>query len=126
MALVTDIMTGASAPVFTLKRSTVSENPLCFSLVTSVTDSTSSISLSDFVCSSVTQYAEWRDGFNMLLDKNIAHRETAELINNLTDVGVKLALLDITGDGADVPNSAPDLPDLPDWQFHYDEDIVYS
>ncbi|KAJ3219608.1 hypothetical protein HDU67_000096 [Dinochytrium kinnereticum] len=123
MALVTDILTGASAPIFGSKKN-ASENPaLCFSLVSSVSDSTSSTSLADFVCSSPVQYSEWTDGFNMLLDKNIANRETAEYIHQLTEVGVKLALLDLTGEGVDIPQFAPDLPEAPGgWSFHYDEE----
>ncbi|KAI8853219.1 hypothetical protein BC829DRAFT_414020 [Chytridium lagenaria] len=111
------------SPIFGSKKN-ASENPaLCFSLVSSVSDSATSASLADFVCSSPVQYAEWTDGFNMLLDKNIANRETAEYIHQLTEVGVKLALLDLTGEGVDVPLFAPELPETPAlWTFHYDEE----
>ncbi|KAJ3117603.1 hypothetical protein HDU96_006201 [Phlyctochytrium bullatum] len=122
MALVTDILTGSSAPIFGSKKNS-SENPdLCFSLVSSVSDLSGSTSLADFVCSSAVQYSEWTDGFNMLLDKNIANRETAEYIHQLTEVGVKLALLDLTGEGIDIPAFTPELPELPNvWTYYYDE-----
>ncbi|KAJ3190735.1 hypothetical protein HK101_008431, partial [Irineochytrium annulatum] len=96
MALVTDLLTGASSPIFQSKRN-ASENPI--------------------------QFGEWTDGFNMLLDKNIANRETADFIHQLADVGVKLALLDLTGEGADVPAAPPEIPELPtNWAFYYDEE----
>ncbi|KAI9356310.1 ELMO/CED-12 family-domain-containing protein [Zopfochytrium polystomum] len=124
MSTVTDILTGTSSPIFNLKKVMASENPaLCFSLVSSVTDSNTSLSLSDFICATPTQYAEWTDGFNMLLDKNITNRETADYINDLTEIDVKLALLDLTGDGVDIPAVAPEIPDVPgNWNFYYDEE----
>ncbi|KAJ3097778.1 hypothetical protein HDU97_004558 [Phlyctochytrium planicorne] len=123
MALVTDILTGSSAPIFYSKKNATENPALCFSLVSSVSDTASSASLADFVCSNSVQYAEWTDGFNMLLDKNIANRETAEYIRQLTEVGVKLALLDLTGEGVDIPTFAPDVPESPSvWSYHYDEE----
>jgi engulfment/cell motility protein 1 len=123
MSLVTDLLTGTSSAIFTSKKNS-SENPaLCFSLVTSVSDSMTSTSLADFACSSAVQYAEWTDGFTMLLEKSIANRETADYILQLTEIGVKLALLDLTGEGVEVPAAPPELPDIPStWNFHYDED----
>ncbi|KAJ1568985.1 hypothetical protein HK405_011461 [Cladochytrium tenue] len=124
MAMVTDILTGASSPVFKSKKNVASENPsLCFSLVTSYTDTNESQSLADFVCSNPTQVVEWKDGFNMLLDKNIDTEATGALLTELTEIEVKLALLDLTGDGVEIPNAAPDVPDLPaSWTFVYDEE----
>ncbi|KAJ3415709.1 hypothetical protein HDV05_004387 [Chytridiales sp. JEL 0842] len=123
MSLVTDILTGTSSPIFTSKKNS-SENPaLCFSLVTSVSDSATSTSLADFACLTAVQYAEWTDGFNMLLDKNIANRETADYILQLTEIGVKLSLLDLTGEGVEVPAVPPEIPEVPaTWTFHYDEE----
>ncbi|KAJ3317691.1 hypothetical protein HDU76_001085 [Blyttiomyces sp. JEL0837] len=123
ISLVTDILTGLS-PILSRRKMWASENPaLCFSLVTTVSDSNTSTSLADFACWSNVQYSEWTDGFNMLLDKNIANKDTADLIHQLTEVGVKLALLDLTGEGVDIPSSPPDLPEVPSsWVFHFDEE----
>lgn len=59
----------------------------------------------------------------MLLDKNISNRDTAELIQQLTDVSVKLALLDITGEGVDVTTAAMvEVPEVPPTSaFWYDD-----
>ncbi|KAJ1547833.1 hypothetical protein HK405_004832 [Cladochytrium tenue] len=124
MALVTDILTGPSSPVFKSKKNMASETlSLCFSLVTSYTDTNESQSLADFVCSNPTQFVEWKDGFNMLLDKSIDTEATGALLTELTEIEVKLALLDLTGDGVEIPNAAPDVPDLPaSWAFVYDEE----
>ncbi|KND04294.1 uncharacterized protein SPPG_00027 [Spizellomyces punctatus DAOM BR117] len=123
MSLATDLLTGQSSPIFR-SRKNAGENPsLSFSLVSSSSSDQANPSMADFVCSSAVQYSEWTDGFNMLLDKNIANRDTAEYIQQLTDVAVKLALLDLTGDGIDVAAvSTVDVPDLPTSStFWYDD-----
>ncbi|KAJ3035476.1 hypothetical protein HDV00_003725 [Rhizophlyctis rosea] len=99
----TDILTGASSPLF-LSKKNASENPsLIFSLVSSsTTDSSSSTSLADFACPNETAFSEWTDGFNMLLGRGIGNKDTAEFVRELTDVGVKLSLSDITGEGVDL------------------------
>ncbi|KAI9101660.1 ELMO/CED-12 family-domain-containing protein [Phlyctochytrium arcticum] len=114
MSLATDLLTGQSSPIFRSKKNQ-GENPaLCFSLVSSQSADQANPSMADFACSSAIQYTEWTDGFNMVLDKNIANRDTAELIQQLTDIDIKLALLDLTGEGVDIGMaSILDAPDLP-------------
>ncbi|KAJ3279070.1 hypothetical protein HK104_001797 [Borealophlyctis nickersoniae] len=127
MSLASDLLTGTSSPIFRSKKNS-GENPsLVFSLVSASSSDTSSPSLADFACASAVQYSEWLDGFNMLLDKNIANKDTAEYIQALTDVGVKLALLDLTGEGIDVVSAgmigAGDVPELPKISFWYDDGV---
>lgn len=60
-------------------------------------------SLADFVALNWTQFSEWTDGFNMLFDKNIASPQTAEYIHVLTEVSVRMNLLDLSGERIDIP-----------------------
>ncbi len=49
-------------------------------------------------------YAEWLDGLALLRPEgNISTRETTELISTLTEVGMKVNLLDLTGMKVDIP-----------------------
>ncbi|KAJ3020138.1 hypothetical protein HKX48_001244 [Thoreauomyces humboldtii] len=102
MSLATDLLTGISSPIFSSKKNAAEIPTLCFSLKSSSSSDQANASMADFICSTPTQYSEWTDGFNMLLDKNISNRDTAEYIRILTEVAVTLAMLDITGEGVDV------------------------
>ncbi|ORY49129.1 hypothetical protein BCR33DRAFT_714183 [Rhizoclosmatium globosum] len=140
---ITDILTGLSSPLFkdrNNKRSNAIDFPssLIFSITTSshsddpyssptttaaaTAAATNNTSLADFACANTTQYSEWVDGFNMLLDKNIGTKETAKLILELTDHEMKLSLLNITGNGLEIPlGAAPELPEYPSMDFYYNE-----
>jgi engulfment/cell motility protein 1 len=71
------------------------------------------VPLAEFHCSSAAEAAEWKDGFSMLLDKRFASKETAELFHTLTEVGVKVKLLQIAGDRVEIPHSAVEIPPVP-------------
>ncbi|KAJ3052420.1 hypothetical protein HK097_006293 [Rhizophlyctis rosea] len=102
LSIVTDILTGHSSPLFLNKKNASENASQIFSLVSSSSSDSSNPSIADFAASSPTQFGEWLDGFNMLLERNIASKDTAEFVRMVTDVGVKLALLDITGEGVDL------------------------
>ncbi|KAJ3179798.1 hypothetical protein HDU87_002366 [Geranomyces variabilis] len=106
MSLATDLLTGLASPTFSSKKNAAETPTLCFSLASSSSSDTAHPTMADFCCATSTQYSEWTDGFNMLLDKNIANRDTAEYIRMLTDVAVTIALLDLTGEGVDVVSAA--------------------
>ncbi|KAI9141182.1 ELMO/CED-12 family-domain-containing protein [Paraphysoderma sedebokerense] len=117
---VTDILTGSSSPINHVnnKRSTVSDIPtnLCFSLMSSP-----ETSVADFICTNSTQFSEWTDGFNMLFDRSISNKDTAEFITSLTDVQVRLSLLDVMAERWEIPNAMPEIPQFPsDVSFYYD------
>lgn len=64
----------------------------------------------------------------MLFDRNIATKDTAEYIQQLTDMEVKLCLLDLTGEKIDFLNASPEVPELPvgDMRFFYSSADSYS
>ncbi|KAI9273624.1 ELMO/CED-12 family-domain-containing protein [Sporodiniella umbellata] len=69
--------------------------------------------LAEFHCTSAREAAEWKDGFSMLLDKRFTSKETAELFHALTEVGVKVKLLQIAGDRVEIPHGAIEIPPVP-------------
>ena len=115
LSLVTDLAYGQSIPSYVQnavfrKSETAS---YCFALLSADSVSENS-ALVEFLCESPIRYSEWTDGFNMLFDKNIANKDTAEYIQQLTDIGLKLCLLDIHGERIDFNNPSPEVPpDLP-------------
>ncbi|KAI8060851.1 ELMO/CED-12 family-domain-containing protein [Gongronella butleri] len=79
--------------------------------------------LAEFKCATSEQLSEWKDGFSMLLDKGITSKETAEYLHSLTEIGVKVKLLQIAGDRVEVPHGTLDVPPLPAGgtsRFYYD------
>lgn len=72
-----------------------SSNSLTFSLLRS-----SEQILADFVALNANQFSEWTDGLSMLRSEGglVNTKETADYIQILTDIGVKVKLLDLTGE----------------------------
>eukprot|EP00833_Pecoramyces_ruminatium_P013306 jgi/Orpsp1_1/1187338/evm.model.d7180000056963.1 len=113
-----DILEGASLIVQHNKKNLNSN--LCFSLV--VNRDSENLSHIDFICDSVVKYSEWIDGLNMYLDKNISSKSTAKYIQQLTDINLKLCLLELGSERIDIPVIPPEIPALPtDYQFFYEE-----
>lgn len=71
------------------------------------------VPIAEFHCANATQAAEWKDGFSMLLDKRFTSKETAELFHTLTEVGVKVKLLQIAGDRIEIPHGVVEIPPVP-------------
>lgn len=74
------------------------------------------VSLADLYAPTSWQYSEWVDGLSMLLRGEAATvntQETAEYIQALTDIAVKIKLLDVTGEKLDIPDGQMTVPDLP-------------
>ena len=61
-----------------------------------------------------SQFSEWTDGLNMLRGEGgvVSTRQTADLIETLTEIGIKVKLLDLTGEQIELPTSVQ-LPPLP-------------
>ncbi|CAG8828490.1 4021_t:CDS:1, partial [Dentiscutata erythropus] len=70
-------------------------------------------SLADFVATDLKQFSEWTDGLNMLFDKNIGSKDTAEFIQVLTEIGIKVKLLDLSGEKVEIPQSVEVPSELP-------------
>ena len=113
-----DIMAGASLMVQHNKKNI---NPdLCFSLVGN--RDSENLSHIDFICDSIVKYSEWIDGLNMFLDKNISSKSTAKYIQQLTDINLKLCLLELGSERVEIPVIPPEIPAVPtDYQFFYEE-----
>jgi engulfment/cell motility protein 1 len=93
-------------------------NHLSFALYTD-----KNIAIAEFYCATATQASEWKDGFSMLLDKRFTSKETAEIFHTLTEVGVKVKLLQIAGDRVEIPHGVVEVPPVPPglgYGFFYD------
>lgn len=86
---------------YTLDTSQVNSTSLTLSLLRS-----SETSLADLVALTQSQLSEWTDGLSMLQSTGglVNTKETADYIQILTDIGVKVKLLDLTGEAVDVPS----------------------
>ncbi|CAG8829786.1 27416_t:CDS:2, partial [Racocetra persica] len=119
----TDVMTGLTPQLSTTtgsptRKSIGSSQDLIFSLM-----SGPDTVLADFMASDYVQFSEWTDGLNMLFDKNIGSRDTAEFIQILTEIGVKVKLLDLSGERVEIPQSVEVPRELPVVEngFYYDD-----
>ena len=91
--------------------------PLSFALVSQ--DSV----VAELVAPDQSTHSEWIDGINLLLpDGFIAMKETADFIQALTDIEVKVKLLDFTGEKLEVPTALPvPIPPPASIPFFYSE-----
>ncbi|EPQ56801.1 hypothetical protein GLOTRDRAFT_105412 [Gloeophyllum trabeum ATCC 11539] len=106
---ITEIATGTcAAPPNVLRdqndlppTSPVSPSPLSFSLLTA-----DGSSLADQIAPDQSRWADWTDGLNMLRRDggHVASQETAGFVKALTDIGLKIKLLDLTGEKVDIPS----------------------
>lgn len=68
-----------------------------------------------------SQFSEWTDGLNMLRGEGgmVSTRETADLIETLTEIGIKIKLLDLTGEQIELPTAVqpPPLPSTTEFFF---------
>lgn len=65
------------------------------------------ISLLDLDAIHAQQFAEWTDGLRVLREEGgMATNETADYVHILTELALKVRLLDITGDGIEIPQKA--------------------
>lgn len=75
-----------------------STNPLAFALLSSEGV------VAELVAPDQATFAEWLDGLALLRPEgNISTAETTQLINTLTDIGMKVKLLDLTGMKVEIP-----------------------
>jgi engulfment/cell motility protein 1 len=76
-------------------------SPLSFSLL-----SANEGSLADQIATDQSTWADWTDGLNMLRrdSGHVTSDETAGYIKALTEIGLKIKLLDLTGEKVDIPS----------------------
>ncbi|CAE6446412.1 unnamed protein product [Rhizoctonia solani] len=70
-------------------------------------------SLADQVAENASRFSDWTDGLNMLRKDggHVATTETAEFVQALTEIGLKIKLLDLSGEKAEIPSHLP--PGIP-------------
>lgn len=77
--------------------------------------------LAEMQALNASQFSEWTDGLNMLRGEGgvVSTRETADLINMLTEIGIKVKLLDLTGEQIELPTAVqpPPLPSTTEFFF---------
>jgi len=76
-------------------------SPLSFSLL-----QTSGSSLADLIAPDQSRWADWVDGVNMLRRDggHVASDETKMFVQALTEIGLKIRLLNLSGDKAEIPS----------------------
>lgn len=106
--------------------STTLLSPTSASANTAFNNSHSAAVLAEFSCLNQVQFSEWTDGFRILANKPIGHSITRSLVDDLTDISLKLSLLDFTGNEIDLANATrilesldQELPSLPNCDFVY-------
>ncbi|ALO68970.1 hypothetical protein CNF00450 [Cryptococcus deneoformans JEC21] len=81
---------------------------LSFSLISSLptaTGVTLEKSLLDLDAIHAAQLAEWSDGIKVLKDGGMTSQDSANYIQILTELALNIRLLDITGDGVEIPEN---------------------
>ncbi|GAA5914628.1 hypothetical protein JCM6882_001221 [Rhodosporidiobolus microsporus] len=74
-------------------------------------------------------YSEWVDGLSLLLPSShgtggIATQETADYVQQLTDIGVKVKLLDLSGERVEVPKGGVEVRGVPrSTEFFYSDTL---
>ncbi|CAE6447089.1 unnamed protein product [Rhizoctonia solani] len=98
--------------------SPLSVSPLSFSLMSERSrdqseQQPSKHSLADQVAENPSRFSDWTDGLNMLRKDggHVATTETAEFVQALTEIGLKIKLLDLSGEKAEIPSHLP--PGIP-------------
>lgn len=79
--------------------------------------------VAELIAPETVLFSEWLDGLNLLMpDGYISTKETADYVQILTDIGVKIKLLDLSGERLEIPSALP-MPIVPPASvpFHYAE-----
>lgn len=127
MANITDILIGPG-DVKKKEQQQQQQQDLIFRIITTAEDTSGNTSDGviqiEIICLNPTQFSEWTDGFNMLLERPIQNKDTAEFVNSLSDLELRLHLLDIAAEGIELPKEDPVLPELPPVGARYFHDNV--
>ncbi|TFL05385.1 ELMO/CED-12 family-domain-containing protein [Pterulicium gracile] len=97
---------------------TLLPSALSFSLINAHGDS-----MADQIAPDASRWADWTDGLNMLRRDggHVASRETAGFVQALTEIGLKIKLLDLTGEMVEIPSGLVAGPPPPHSDFHFSE-----
>ncbi|EIW79328.1 hypothetical protein CONPUDRAFT_59390 [Coniophora puteana RWD-64-598 SS2] len=107
---IAEITTGTCAPPPNVLREQydlppagpLTPSPLSFSIISSI-DGTS---IADHIAPDQGRWADWTDGLNMLRrdSGHVTSDETKGYVDALTEIGLKIKLLDLSGEKVDIPS----------------------
>ncbi|KAJ3919691.1 ELMO/CED-12 family-domain-containing protein [Lentinula edodes] len=128
IAAVSEIATGTCAPPPNVLRdhddlpptTPLAPSPLSFSLL-SIHEEQGS--LADLIAPDQSRWADWTDGLNMLRKDggHVASKETAGFVQALTEIGLKIKLLDLSGEMVEIPSGLTAGPPPPNTDFFFSE-----
>ncbi|KAF8916264.1 ELMO/CED-12 family-domain-containing protein [Mucidula mucida] len=126
VAAISEISTGTCVPPPNVLRdhsdlpptSPLAPSPLSFSLL-----SVHEGSLADQIAPDQSRWADWTDGLNMLRRDggHVASKETAEFVQALTEIGLKIKLLDLSGEKVEIPSALAAGPPPSNTDFFFSE-----
>ena len=120
LSLVTEVAHHGGAGDATGKAAAASKAGMDSELVISLLQSPDAC-LAEMQALNPSQFSEWTDGLNMLRGEGgvVSTRETADLIQMLTEIGIKVKLLDLTGEQIELPTAVqpPPLPSTTEFFF---------
>ncbi|KAF5350216.1 hypothetical protein D9758_007797 [Tetrapyrgos nigripes] len=93
-------------------------SPLSFSLI-----SVHEGSLADQIAPDASRWADWTDGLNMLRRDggHVASKETAGFVQALTEIGLKIKLLDLSGEMVEIPSGLAAGPPPTNTDFFFSD-----
>ncbi|KAG7094065.1 hypothetical protein E1B28_007685 [Marasmius oreades] len=101
-----------------LPTSVLTPSPLSFSLI-----SQHGASLADQIAPDESRWADWTDGLNMLRRDggHVSSKETAGFVQALTEIGLKIKLLDLSGETIEIPSGLTAGPSPNDTNYYFSE-----
>jgi len=127
IAAISEIATGTCAPPPNVLRdhndlpptSPLAPSPLSFSLLGVHEQG----SLADLIAPDPSRWADWTDGLNMLRRDggHVASKETAGFVQALTEIGLKIKLLDLSGERVEIPSGLTAGPPPSNLDFFFSD-----
>ncbi|KAJ4469589.1 ELMO/CED-12 family-domain-containing protein [Lentinula aciculospora] len=128
IAAISKIATGTCVPPPNVLRdhndlpptSPLAPSPLSFSLL-SIHEEQGS--LADLIAADQSRWADWTDGLNLLRKDggHVASDETAGFVQVLTEIGLKIKLLDLSGEMVEIPSGLTAGSPPPNTDFFFSE-----
>ncbi|TFK39866.1 ELMO/CED-12 family-domain-containing protein [Crucibulum laeve] len=126
VSLISEIATGTCIPPPNVLRDQdglPTGSPLGPSLLSFSLLSAHEGSLADLIAPDQSRWADWTDGLNMLRRDggHVASKETAGFVQALTEIGLKIKLLDLSGEMVEIPSGLVAGPPPTNTDFFFSE-----
>ncbi|TFK85502.1 hypothetical protein K466DRAFT_494625 [Polyporus arcularius HHB13444] len=132
IAMISEVATGTCAPFPHIRGDQTdlplgSGSPLLASSLSFSLLSTSGGSLADQIAPDQARWADWTDGLNMLRRDggHVASQETELFVQALTEIGLKIKLLDLSGEKVEIPSGLVAGPPPTNSDFFF-SDLAYD